>query len=385
MEDFARIDVALSAWSIFVQLMINFPLFLLFVLSWFTVKKKIFSTWSLAWGLNLVALGMVLIISNFFINTTSPTQIIFYAIYGATKILFAIVLVISALQFSQKNEVIAVPPIFLFSIGMLLWVIFLMFHPVEIQFTVYGLVCLFLYSGVFLCFKREKSIECRVVAIGFFIDGTVFLHHFVVLFSWFTRGRVPVYMSRISFFDSISEFILALTFFLGVIIRSINELREANAKLEKNQENLRTLVDIDPLTGLKNRRVLRMFFEEIKGKEGCLAFIDVNKFKQINDNWGHEVGDKCLIALARKMKKVFRVEDGLFRIGGDEFLIVCPEISEEEMRERLKKFRKEIKHSVKGVSLNVAIGVERFCKASHIDEVLKIADKKMYGDKRSNN
>ena len=382
MRGFALIDAALSAWSIFIQLMINSPLFLLFLLSWFITKKKIFITWSLAWGLNLSALGMVFVISNFFINTDFPKQIIFYALYGAIKVMFAIVLVISAVQFSKKNQAITIPKLFLISIFLLLWVVLMFLKPVAIQFVVAGLVFALMYAGVYICLTKENEIECTIVGLGFLIHGTMFFHHFVVLGSWFTEGRVPVYMSRISFFDTITEFILALSFFLGVIVRSINELRDTNIKLAENQENLRALVDIDPLTGLKNRRVLRKFFEEIKGKKGCIAFIDVNKFKHINDNWGHEVGDKCLIALAMNMKKVFRVEDGLFRLGGDEFLVVCPGISKDEMEQRLKDLKGEIKNSVKGITLKVAVGVERFDKDSHIDEVLKIADKKMYKDKR---
>ena len=383
MHDFTLIDAALSAWSIFIQLMINSPLFLLFLLSWFITRKKIFSTWSLAWALNLIALAMVFIISNLFVNTNSPKQIIFYALYGAIKIMFAVVLLISAIQFSKRNQAFTVPVLFLVSIGFLMYIIFLFLQPVTIQFMVYGFVFAFMYLGAYICLRKENNIECSVVGLGFFLHGTMFFHHFIVLGSWFTEGKVPVFMSRISFFDAITEFILALTFFLGVIIRNINELKEANIKLEKNQENLRTLVDIDPLTGLKNRRVLRSFFEKIKGKDGCIAFIDVNKFKQINDNWGHEVGDRCLIALASKMKKVFRIEDGLFRLGGDEFLIVCPGISKDEMEQRLKDLKEEIKHSVKGITLKVAAGVETFNQNSNIDKVLKIADKKMYKDKKT--
>ena len=241
---------------------------------------------------------------------------------------------------------------------------------------------MFLFAGVVICFKGVNYIECKVVSLGFLIHGVMFLHHFGILFSWFFERKVPVYMSRISFFDSVSEFILALTFFLGVIIRVLNEYMELNLELQKNQESLRTLVDIDPLTGLKNRRVLRSFFESIKGKEGCLAFIDVNKFKKINDGWGHNVGDKCLIAISLKMKDIFRVEDGLFRLGGDEFLIVCPGITEEEMTVRIKNLKKSIRNSVKGIVITVAVGVEKFNGNSHIDEVLKRADQHMYRNKK---
>ncbi len=382
MGKFASIDVALSVWSIFVQLMINVPLFLLFFLSWFITRKKIFFTWTVAWSLNLFALANVLLISNFFINTDSPQQIFLYSLYGVLKIMFGVVLLISAVQFSKRNEAINIPALFLFSSGLLLWIIFLLFSAVIIQFVVYFLVCMFLFAGVVICFKGVNYIECKVVALGFFIHGVMFLHHFSVLFSWFFERTIPVYMSRISFFDSVSEFILALTFFLGVIIRVLNEYRELNLELQKNQESLRTLVDIDPLTGLKNRRVLRSFFENIKGNEGCLAFIDVNKFKKINDGWGHNVGDKCLIAISLKMKDVFRVEDGLFRLGGDEFLIVCPGITEEEMTDRIKDFQQSIRNSVKGIVITVAVGIERFNCNSHIDEVLKRADTLMYMNKK---
>jgi len=377
------IDVALSAWSIFIQLMINIPLFLLFLLSWLITRKKVFYTWTMAWVLNIIALVMVLIVSNFFANTNSVDQLFFYALYGSAKILFGVILFVSAIQFSKKNEPFNIPSIFLFSLACLLLLVFLFIPPVIIQFFVYGFVFILLYLGVYVCVKVGNSVECRVAALGFFVHGTMFFHHFIVLISWFTEKKVPVYMSRSSFFDSITEFILALSFFLGVIIRVINELREINLKLEHNQESLRTLVDVDPLTGLKNRRVLRRFFEKIKGKKGCIAFIDVNKFKQINDQWGHGVGDRCLMEIAHKMKEVFRIEDGLFRLGGDEFLIVCPDISKDEMIERLKELKKAIKHSVKGIFLTIAVGVETFDIDSHIDKVLKTADRKMYQDKKT--
>ncbi len=381
MFDFPHIDVALSAWSIFIQLMINLPLFLLFLLSWLITKRKVFLTWTLAWALNLTALTMVLVVSNFFINTQTNKQIIFYAIYGVSKVLFAIVLLISSIQFSKKVEAINIPVVFLFSVGIVLFVIFLFFTPVIIQFFVYAFVFLMLYAGAYFC-QQTKDSEGKVVAIGFFIHGSMFLHHFLImLFYWLKDTNIPIFMSRISFFDAISEFIIALTFFLGVIIRIINELKNINAKLELNQERLRNLIEADPLTGLKNRRVLRKFFETIKGQNGCLAFVDVNNFKKINDNWGHEIGDKCLIELANGMRGIFRVDDGLFRLGGDEFLIVCPGLSYQEMKTRLEDFKKVIKDAVKGINLSVAVGIRCFDKESHIDEVLKQADKMMYRDK----
>ncbi len=103
MFHFSIIDVALSAWSIFIQLMINIPLFLLFLLSWLITRKKVFYTWTMAWVLNIIALVMVLIVSNFFANTNSVDQLFFYALYGSAKILFGVILFVSAIQFSKKK------------------------------------------------------------------------------------------------------------------------------------------------------------------------------------------------------------------------------------------------------------------------------------------
>ena len=374
------LNTALSFWSIFIQIMIQVALFLMFVVSWLSTRKKIFFTWTIAWGLNILALSQVLVVSYVSLNIFYQT--FFYSFYGVIKILFGFFLLFSAIQFVKKDNPLNIPFLWVFLVFVFLWFFFLFLKPVVIQFIVYGIVAFFLFAGAILSFRDCSFVECKVMSVGFIIHGIMFLHHFMVLFPWFVGGRVPAYMSRISFVDAISEFILALSFFLAVIIRVVRELRESNRKLEMEQENLRNIVDIDHLTGLKNRRVLRDFFEEIKGRRGCVIFIDVNKFKEINDNWGHEVGDRCLREIALKLKDVFRKDDGLFRIGGDEFLVVCPDLHEEGVKERIEEIKRKILNVIKGLKLTIAVGIENFEENSHIDEVMKRADKKMYGDKR---
>ncbi len=385
MTTFKNVDVALSMWSIFMQMIIQIPLLIMFLAAWFSSRRKIFLTWTIAWIINILALIQIYIVSLTYTNSSFIFQKSFYSLYGSGKILFAIILLFSSIQFSKKDRIIKIPYLYLFLVFIFLSTFFLILpHPVVIQFIVYGSLFLLLFGGAVISLKVGRSIEYKIVALGFFIHSFMYFHHFTILVSWFTNKKVPVYMSRISFFDLISEFVLALSFFLGVVIQIIRELKKANLKLEKNQEHLRNLVDIDPLTGLKNRRVLRKFFEQIKGKCGCVAFIDVNKFKNVNDNLGHSIGDKCLVTIASKLKSIFRPEDGLFRIGGDEFLVVCPEINEMEMKKRLTDLKKVLFHSIKGIKLTIACGVENFNERSHIDEVLKSADRKMYLNKKIN-
>ncbi|MCR5032200.1 MAG: sensor domain-containing diguanylate cyclase [Lachnospiraceae bacterium] len=90
---------------------------------------------------------------------------------------------------------------------------------------------------------------------------------------------------------------------------------------KRERDRLRYLADTDKLTGILNRgsgeaRIAEM----IKGYEGIFILLDVDKFKSINDTFGHRVGDKVLIAVAGAVKKSFREDDVVMRLGGDEFV-----------------------------------------------------------------
>lgn len=114
---------------------------------------------------------------------------------------------------------------------------------------------------------------------------------------------------------------------VAVIFRDISARKEAEDKIKYLAENC-------PLTQLPNRR---LFFDRL----GCslklakrndlqlaVMFIDLDKFKQVNDTYGHVVGDQILIACAERLKKAVRESDTVARIGGDEFVILLPEITD---------------------------------------------------------
>lgn len=106
-----------------------------------------------------------------------------------------------------------------------------------------------------------------------------------------------------------------------------------NINEQKNIEsNLITRAETDAMTGLLNRQA---GIDKIKSaiaskKKGMLALFDVNKFKQINDNYGHQTGDEVIIAVARAMQETFRGEDILLRLGGDEYVFFVNGVTSEE-------------------------------------------------------
>jgi hypothetical protein len=105
----------------------------------------------------------------------------------------------------------------------------------------------------------------------------------------------------------------------------------------------------DALTGLYNRRYMEEFLiREInrskrKGYEIGLAVLDVDYFKSFNDNYGHEVGDKILKEISAFLKQNIRKEDIACRIGGEEFLIILPEISTQNLQYRMESIIKGIR------------------------------------------
>lgn len=95
---------------------------------------------------------------------------------------------------------------------------------------------------------------------------------------------------------------------------------------------------VDPLTGLHNRRYATSRLAVIarqaqtEGSSFAVMIADIDRFKQVNDNWGHPAGDQVLIEVARRLQQLMRAEDVLGRIGGEEFLIAVPRIHLDEAR-----------------------------------------------------
>jgi len=138
----------------------------------------------------------------------------------------------------------------------------------------------------------------------------------------------------------------------------------------------------DPLTGLYNRN----FFNEVVHKEMARAkrhrhslscvLIDVNKLKEINDVYGHQKGDEVLKKLGRLILKNCRESDIPVRWGGDEFLLLLPETSEEQVRTLIKRIISQ------SGEVTFSYGVVNGADYNSIAEAVAAADKKMYARKQ---
>jgi diguanylate cyclase (GGDEF)-like protein len=170
-----------------------------------------------------------------------------------------------------------------------------------------------------------------------------------------------------------------------------DELRRANRDLEDANEEVKRLAITDPLTGCHNRR----FFEEIERREMqrharygtpiSIVFVDVNRFKQLNDTHGHDAGDDVLRLLGSLLRRLVRRSDYVIRWGGDEFvlLLTCG-LAEAELKAAELKLAFERDLAAAGLpgGVGLSVGVASVTtEAEGLAETIRAADGRMYRDK----
>lgn len=146
-------------------------------------------------------------------------------------------------------------------------------------------------------------------------------------------------------------------------------------------------VKTDPLTGLLNRRALSNALDVLKVESRVFSIVslDIDHFKNVNDTYGHDVGDLVLIKLAEIIRSCSRGSDYPCRVGGEEFLIILPDVSTKialEFAERLRSTVERSEIEVVG-SITISLGVATWpISGDEISDVLKVADEEMYEAKR---
>lgn len=187
-------------------------------------------------------------------------------------------------------------------------------------------------------------------------------------------------------------FLLALINFF-VIFRKFHVLARQSAQASQHYNELAMQ---DPLTGLFNRRQFAHNLEkEIaavdrrQGSNVALVMIDLDEFKAINDKHGHEVGDKVLRAVAARLTESARMNDTVARVGGDEFMLICPDLHNKENAEGfcqrlLGSLKRPVPTEAGPVYVGASIGVAFYPDpADSVDDLIRMADKAMYAAKNT--
>lgn len=153
-----------------------------------------------------------------------------------------------------------------------------------------------------------------------------------------------------------------------------------------NQQALHRLAITDPLTGLFNRNQLQhVLSQEIErslryNRTFGFLLVDIDYFKTVNDNFGHDTGDAVLQKVAQVLSKSVRENDTLIRWGGEEFVVIAIEVDEESLICLSNKLREDIELEQYGVSgqITISVGATLFRKNDSQDSLLARADKALY-------
>lgn len=158
--------------------------------------------------------------------------------------------------------------------------------------------------------------------------------------------------------------------------------------LQKQIGLLRQEAQTDPLTGLHNRRSLDTFIEQLINSQTSFSVlaIDIDFFKRVNDEFGHDIGDIVLQSLANVILDVTRTSDFVARTGGEEFIVILPNTNASNAYLLAERLRMRVSESfIEPVGcINVSIGISGWPLGQlNIEEVIKLADQALYKAKRT--
>lgn len=155
--------------------------------------------------------------------------------------------------------------------------------------------------------------------------------------------------------------------------------------LERNNADLNEQVRQDPLTGLANRRALTAALEQAlhDGKRFCVALIDIDHFKTINDTHGHAAGDEALVRLAETLRASSAGHGLLARHGGEEFAWLLPDVDLGQALLQCEYLREAVAFASDALPMTVSIGVACANEGESAGDVLERADRALYAAKHN--
>lgn len=204
--------------------------------------------------------------------------------------------------------------------------------------------------------------------------------------------------------DSVSNIIEGLTSntermqdSISALNNKLDESRSEASELRSELDRIRTEAITDPLTGLVNRKGLKTAFEKALGgvktdqDNVCLLIIDIDRFKVLNDTYGHLLGDKVIKFIADLIRQRVKGKDTAARFGGEEYVVLLPDTPisgartvAEDIREAIGKSKIQRQTDKKPIGkVTASIGVARFRIGESIDDFINRADAALYESKNN--
>ena len=291
-------------------------------------------------------------------------------LYGIFLLLFVCIFAISY-YFSTKVT------LWWFNAGMIAWILSSVHYfgwDIGVQHFLLLLLVLYFFSS----YKHYAS---KIL----FAAGMCALR--IVLFYLYHKSTPVLEISSME--GSALQILNTITIFFCISVIAFicsKDSQELEGKLVEYNNQLQRQANTDALTGLFNRRKAMTYIEEVlrHSKKGfSLCICDIDFFKKVNDNYGHDFGDRVLEEVSAIFREEMQGKDMAARWGGEEFLLLFPDLNGDEAYIRLEQIRKRIKDTVvelngQKVSVTMTYGLAEYDFAGGIDGTIKEADEKLY-------
>lgn len=240
-------------------------------------------------------------------------------------------------------------------------------------------------NGLEVCKQLKSDPEYANIPI-IFITASNEQEHIVKAFELGAVDYINKPFKRAELFARIRNHLL--------LKHTIDKLKSTQIELKNALAEVQKIANTDPLTkALSRRRLFNLGYQEfnrvsIYGKALSILLMDLDNFKKINDNYGHQAGDKALCRVVKSIKNTIRNVDFLGRYGGEEFMAILPETNGKKALILAEEIRKMVSSNIikteKGsILLTISIGVSTYsAKDQSLDDIISRADKAVYQAKQ---
>lgn len=235
-----------------------------------------------------------------------------------------------------------------------------------------------LIAGLVLCsalFGFGGGIVAAVIMLGY----TLFFFSTDYSFTQFTPENMQKVI--VSLIGIVVDMLLVCSL-KQTEIKEFNKIDALTKELHRENEILQYMSMTDALTGIRNRMALRCDYDSYQDHEATVMMLDIDDFKQKNDTYGHDEGDRVLVETGKLLSETFG-EDHCYRYGGDEFLVIVPDIPEAEFLEKLGSMKQKgsVLMGDSKVSFSAGYVHELLKDPDMLRKLISKADEKMYEEK----
>ncbi len=284
-------------------------------------KVVYFGLWAVAWLMRVLAAFF-----GFELLRTQHSG--WLAPYATFEFGFAIVLISAAragFASSVKDwrtvlRLISILPIFV----ALVWAIG-QYSGLEAYHASHAVVLGFVYLYNFIMLRKNLGLGARIFRFSLVVLAAAFFEHAIIFVYLFNRGGAPAwanYLHHETYYAFALHCVMAFAAMAMWSESQIDRMRDLLGELDGLRRERKHTLDLDRLTGLFNQAALARRVEDPDGFEGVVVVCDMDNFKDVNDRYGHLVGDEILRNIGNLLQSSIRHADEAYRWGGDEFVIL---------------------------------------------------------------